>query len=229
VLPSRYTLYPTSVLRMSEVPIHLRWTYLVLYALAWVHDYQWLDQTHQQLSQTFTALEGEEISPRGIRQRLTDLAGHGLIERRQVGGRYRTYLMVRHDKGDAPSVTSEARGDAQQRHPIKNNYVVDGIDVSDSPEQQQHNIKQGDVDEICALLEGIGVWGNVARRLAEQEHVSLEYVEQIIAHRAREAGRGNNLGVPWVVKMIGEGWQPPQEVPDRYRYVHGKYAEYVKR
>lgn len=228
MLPSRYTLYPTAVLRMSQVPIHLRWTYLVLYALAWTHDYQWLDESCQQLSHTFTALEGEEISARGIRQRLSDLAGHGLIERQQVRGRYRTYLNIRHEQGDAPSVTSEKGGDALQRHPSSIKHgVVDETGMSEP--QQQHSNNQSDVERICELLDALGVWPQVARRLAEAEHVTMPYVEEILAYRAEQAAEGNNLGIAWLVKTLGEGWRPPRRVPERYRYVGGKYAEYVKR
>jgi hypothetical protein len=230
LIPTRYTLYPTAALRRSDVPIHLRWTYLVLYALAWTHQYEWLGENYEQLSQTFSDLEGQVISPRGIRQRLSDLVEYGLVERRRVEGRYRTYLLVRHDTSDAPSVTSPPSGDALQRHPIKNKYVVaDEETVSD---QQQQYSNQGDVDRILRneeLLRGMGLIGDVVRRLAAEEQVTPEYLEAVMGFRAREAAQGRILGTGWVVTCVGEGWEVPQpQTESRYRYIQGKYKEFVR-
>jgi len=232
MIPTRYTLYPTAALRRSDVPIHLRWTYLVLYALAWTHQYEWLNETYEQLSQTLSDLEGQVISPRGIRQRLSDLAQYGLVERRRVEGRYRTYLLVRHDSGDAPSVTSLHSGDALQRHPIKNKYVV-AVDETEESQQQQY-CNQGDVDRIQRneeLLRGMGLVGDVVKRLAREEHITPEYLETVMEYRAREAAQGRILGTGWVVKCVGGGWEIPDVQPDpddRYRYIQGRYKEFVR-
>ena len=231
MIPTRYTLYPTAALRRSDVPIHLRWTYLVLYALAWTHQYEWLGESYEQLSQTFSDLEGQVISPRGIRQRLSDLVEYGLVERRRVDGRYRTYLLVRHDSGDAPSVTSPPSGDALQRHPIKNKYAV-VVPGEETESDQQQYCNQGDVDRIQRneeLLRGMGLLGDVVKRLAAEERVTPEYLEGVMEFRAREAAQGRILGTGWVVTCVGEGWEIPDREPEgRYRYIQGKYKEFVR-
>jgi len=211
--------------------MHLRWTYIILYGLAWVHEFQWLHETYDDLAAIFTALEGKEINSRGIRQRLTDLVGYGLVERRQVGGRYRTYLLVRHEhKGDAPNVTSRSSSDALQRHPIKNNYVV--VDIERLEQPPQHLVDKGDArTAVCAgLLEAMGVFPKVADRLAQEEHVTEEYLERIMGYRGTEAAKGNILGPGWVVTAVGQAWEPPEASAeaDRYRYIQGKYKEWVR-
>ncbi len=232
-LPPRYSLLPMAVVRMRELPQHLKWTYAVLYALAWMHDYQWSDETLEQLARTFTDL-GDEINPRGIRQRLSDLKRYGLIERRQVGGRYRTCLKVRHDQtGDAPNVTPQRSGDALERHPINNSVVVEADSEKKKldHQQQQINTKGGDVERNEELLADMGVVGGVRYRLATETWVTPDYLEAIREYKASEAAKGNKLGPGWVVKFVGEK-RPAPEVeatePDRYRYVEGKYKDYIK-
>ena len=231
-LPPRYSLLPMAVARMRDLPHHLKWTYFMLYALAWTHDYQWSDETLEQLALTFTDL-GDEINPRGIRQRLSDLKRYGLIERRQVGGRYRTCLTVRHDQtGDAPNVTIQRSGDALERHPINNSVVVETDSEKEKPDEQQQqiNTKGGDVERNEELLAEMGVVGGVRYRLAAETWVTPEYLEAIREYKAAEAAKGNALGPGWVVKFVGEGNEAPDlgEKPDRYRYVTGKYKDYIK-
>lgn len=250
-LPPRYTLCPTAVLRM-RMPIHLKWTYLVLYALAWTHQYYYVNETQEQLADIFSDLEGKQIEPRGIRQRLSDLAERGLIERRQVGGRYRTYLMVRHDqipdpatgmqsRGDAPNVTQGGPGDAVERHPNSNNGAG-GVEISVSePNKHQQYSTMGDVElfqQNRGLLGVLGINEPVRTRLAGESWVTPEYLEAWIAYQVQEGARGDLLGPGYFVVKIGEGEEPPGDWRERLEgrlqeaegdtYVSGKYADYIK-
>lgn len=241
-IPPRYTLCPTAVLRMS-MPIHLKWTYLILYALAWTHQYYYVNETQEQLAEIFSDLEGKQIEPRGIRQRLSDLAERGLIERRQVGGRYRTYLMVRHDQmpGDARNVTPRGAGDALQRHPNSNNGAGGETSMPDQPNKHQQYSTRGDAElfeQKRVLLEVLGINEPVRARLAGEEWVTPDYLEAWIAYQVQEGARGNVLGPGYFVKKIGEGEEPPGdwreqlqerlEETERNKYISGKYAEYIK-
>lgn len=97
MIPPRYTLFPSAVLRMAGIPIQLRWTYLVLYALAWRHDYRYVAESLAEMAEIFSELEGERVTFRMMRYRMKGLSAHGLIERKRMGRRYRTHLLVRHD------------------------------------------------------------------------------------------------------------------------------------
>jgi len=236
MIPPKYTLFPSAVLRMSKVPIHLRWTYLVLYALAWANQYQYVNENLDQLSAIFTDLEGRQIEPRGIRQRLADLAEYGLVERQQTGSRqYRTYLLIRHDQlsvGDAPNVTHSVVGDALERHPINNNVAVVDTDLSHQEKQQQHqySTKLGDAERNEELLAAMGVNNPARKRLAREPWVTPEYLEGWMKYIADEARKGNRLGPGYVVVQVGNAEEPAEleEAQDRYRYVKGKYKDYVK-
>jgi len=234
MIPTRYTLYPTAALRRSDVPIHLRWTYLVLYALAWTHQYEWLNETYQQLAGTFTALEGREIGPQGIRRRLDRLAEFGLIERRRTHSQeWRTYLLVRHDAvGATGSSTQEALGATVEGHPISNKTVVLNTDIVEETENTQHLLlNRGATDENRRLLEAMGVFPKKARALAQLPHVTPEYLEGVMEYRAGEAARGKVLGPGWVVTTVAEAEQMPDQEPEpegRYRYIQGKYKEFVR-
>lgn len=234
MIPPRYTLFPSAVLLRSDIPTKYRWTYLVLYALAWRHQYHWLDETYQQLSQIFTELEGKEVTPEAIRQRFRRLSEYGLVQRRGSGSQYRTHLVVRHDQvgglGVCPAYTKSSEPDqlgvSSQIHPIKNrDHVV--VDVEGEDQQQQYSNTER-IAKNAERLEAMGVLEPVRGRLAKEEHVTPEYLETVKAYREQEASRGKILGPGWVVKCVGEGWEIPKPEPDRYRYIQGKYREWVR-
>ena len=231
MIPPRYTLFPSAVLRRSEIPIHLRWTYLVLYALAWSHQYEWLSETYNELAGTFTALEGQTIGPGGIRRRLERLAEFGLIERRRIHSQeWRTYLLVRHDSlGATASDTQEPVGATPEGHPITNKAVVVEEDLSQSKEQQHLLQNKGVTDESRRLLEAMGVFPKKARALAQLPHVTPKYLERIAQYRADTVARGGKaLGPGWVVDTVGAGDEPPKEDPEENKYISGKYKDYVR-
>jgi len=231
MIPPRYTLFPSAVLRRSEIPIHLRWTYLVLYALAWNHQYEWLSETYNELAGTFTALEGQTIAPGGIRRRLERLAEFGLIERRRIHSQeWRTYLLVRHDSlGATASDTQEAVGATVEGHPISNRAVVVEEELSQSKEQQHLLQNMGVTDESRRLLEAMGVLPRKAKALAQLPHVTPEYLERIAQYQADTVARGGKaLGPGWVVVTVDAGEEPPSQEPDRYRYIQGRYKDFVR-
>jgi predicted transcriptional regulator len=121
MIPPHYAILPPKLFYRSEIPLHLRWTYIVLYALAWRHQYQYVSETVETLAGMFSEVEGQEISERGIRERLQQLVNYGLISRERHGFHYRTILLLQHSTATAqPQQTATAQHNshstAQQPH-----------------------------------------------------------------------------------------------------------------
>lgn len=117
MLPPRFSLIPASIFH-AAIPIHLKWTYIVLYGLAWQHDYSYVEESYEQLADLFSELEDQEITARGVRERFQQLSNYNLIERRKENGAWRTYLILRHDDSTAtPAAFRRPDGPSSLRDP----------------------------------------------------------------------------------------------------------------
>lgn len=240
-IPPRFGIYPTALLEMG-LPAHLIQTYIILYTLGWRTEYRTVRQTTEQLADLFSAIEGKEVQARGMRKRLQELADAGLVERSKRQGRWVTVLRLRHvtPTGSGAPHRVSSLGEVTPTGsvaPLEVTLPVPHLDKSivavvgdESVQQQQHDCSRSgtDVERNEELLREMGVVGSVVQRLAREEHVTAEYLEAVKAYREEEASRGNALGPGWVVKCVGEGWEIPDEKPDRYRYIQGRYKEWVR-
>jgi len=87
-----------------DIPAHLKWTYVELYALTWMggrHYRPYLAETIEELAVIIGQAEGVDLSVKGMEKRLYQLAEYGLTERRRVGQEWRTYLLLRADRQPA--------------------------------------------------------------------------------------------------------------------------------
>jgi len=84
-----------------DIPIYLKWTYAELYSLSWTGAYyrQYLTESLEELADLLSQAEGLEqpLSTEAMAKRLTQLTEFGLVERRRVGRRWHTYLLLRTD------------------------------------------------------------------------------------------------------------------------------------
>lgn len=239
-LPPHFGIYPIRLLKLG-LPVHLRDTYTILYTLGWRAEYRTVQQSVQQLADLFSVIEGKSLQPRGMRKRLQELSQMGLVERSKRDGRWLTILKLRH------GATMPSTGTTRVTWPGTSGTV--GVPVSDPvgvphldksivavdtdasvKQQQQDSRCDPDVERNEELLAEMGVLGGVRYRLATETWVTPDYLEAIRDYKAGELAKGNRLGPGWVVKFVGEGNEAPEVsgTPDRYRYVRGKYKDYIK-
>ena len=143
--------------------------------------------------------------------------------------RLREMLMEMAERATGDPELSPLRSPLEGHNTIK--HVVDEEVDDQTTIQQQHLVNTADaVAQNESLLRGMGVMGDVVHRLAREEHVTPGYLEQVMAYRTQEASRGKTLGPGWVVKCVGEGWEIPkqEQEPDRYRYIQGRYKDFVR-
>lgn len=95
-LPPRYGLVPMAVVRL-HMPIKLKMTYFTLYWLAWNHDYRYITESLEELAKIFDEIEDKPVSFNVMRRRMKALETYGLVERKRIGLRYKTTLLIRHD------------------------------------------------------------------------------------------------------------------------------------
>ena len=107
-LPPRYGIIPTALL-LTDMPMNLKLTYIILYALAWTHDYRYVTESVEELAKVFDAIESKPVSYNTMRRRMKSLETYGVIERKRVGNNYQTLLLIRHDKPapKLPEITIE--------------------------------------------------------------------------------------------------------------------------
>jgi len=240
-LPPHFGIYPIRLLELG-LPAHLRDTYTILYTLAWRAEYRTVQQSVPQLADLFSVIEGKSLQPRGMRKRLQELSQMGLVERSKRDGRWLTILKLRHG-ATMPStgttrVTCPARSDPVGVPPsdpvgvphLDKSIVAVATDPS-VKQQQQDSRCDPEIERNEELLAEMGVVGGVRYRLSTETWVTPEYLEAIREYKASEAAKGNTLGPGWVVKFVGEKRPAPElepAEPDRYRYVQGKYKDYIK-
>ena len=257
-LPPRFAFVPATLFSRSDVPIHLRWSYAVLYAMAWRHDYDYVSEDYAALAALFSEIEAQEITPRGMRERIQQMAEFGLVERRQVGrSQWRTYLLLRHDAASARSVSSASYGNNLFPEPCGDNFSpragqgdaagVEGDAVERHPPPEgdapgvtldSHIVVDVVVDpqfrlddqqqQLFVLLTKIGVSENAARDLV-QAH-DPQRVAGWVDYAVRHWQELSNP--PGFVRAMIERRvpliEPYEPEEDLARFRGGRYAEFVE-
>ena len=210
-LPPRYGVYPIGVLERSEVPGHLKLTYITLCALAWRTKGETVLQSMAQLAELFSVIEGKALTERGMRKRIGDLAKAGLVKRVSVGGRWLTRLLL----SDEALSLSTGTGGATLALQSATSIVTadDGVQV---PIHQHQFFECGtggatleEVGPVRRELWALGIDEPTATELAEMGHVTVEYLEAWAGYCGWQRAGGSQLSTGWLILQIRAGRPAP--------------------
>lgn len=219
-LPPKYGIYPISILERADVPVHLKLTYITLYALAWRTKHETVLQSVAQLAELLSQLEGKAITERGMRNRLTQLAKLGLIRRIFSGGRWMTRLLLTHQQG-------ASNGIANATPTVRSaTSIEDDDDREILTYQYQSSISGiggaspaivGDAEKnlIRQELWSMGIDEPIASELAAMPHVDSDYIDQWAAYLGYQVASGKTFGPGWLIHQIRAGRRAPLAITGR--------------
>lgn len=222
-LPPKYGIYPISLLERTDVPAHLKLTYLTLYALAWRTKHEAVLQSMAQLADLFSQLEGRSLTERGMRNRMTQLGKLGLVKRIFANGRWLTHLLLKHEGEPSSTGATSASVALQSATSI---IVNDNAEIT-LPNQHQSSIcgtgsatlaSTGDsqTDAIRSELWAMGIDEPTATDLALMEHISLEYIDDWAAYLGYHAAIGESTkGTGWLILQMKAGRRAPITISGR--------------
>lgn len=222
-LPPKYGIYPISLLERTDVPPHLKLTYLTLYALAWRTKHEAVLQSMAQLADLFSQIEGRSLTERGMRNRMTQLGKLGLVRRIFTNGRWLTHLLLKHEVEVSSTGAAGATLALQSATSI---ILNDNAEVT-LPNQHQSSIcgtasatlaSTGDsqIDAIRSELWAMGIDEPTATDLALMEHISLEYIDDWAAYLGYHAAIGESTkGTGWLILQMKAGRRAPITISGR--------------
>lgn len=222
-LPPKYGIYPIALLERTDVPSHLKLTYITLCALAWRTNHEAVLQSMTQLAELFSQLEGRKLTERGMRNRMTNLGKLGLVKRIFANGRWLTQLLLKLDleaastgTGDAilalqgaTSIITDDNGEL-----IPSDYYQSSIRGTASATLASTGDPQRDA--IRTELWAMGIDEPLGTELALMEHVTVQYIDEWAAYLGYEAAAGGSIkGKGWLILQMKAGRRAPLGISRR--------------